>query len=85
MNNKATAAEKRHMGKVKALGCLFHDNTPALVHHLTVVSPRDNMLVIPLCQECHVGEFSIHKDKRNFLALHGSEWKLLADTNRRLA
>lgn len=81
----STAAEKRWMGRVAELGCLVHPDTPALVHHLQIASPRDSMLVIPLCPECHVGKFSIHKSKRSFLALHGSELSLLAETLRRLA
>lgn len=85
MNKTSTAAEKRHMGKVKESGCLIHPGMPANVHHLTVVSPRDNMLVIGLCDGCHVGAFSIHKSKREFLALYGSEWKLLANQNRKIA
>ncbi len=84
MNRKSTAAEKRHMGKVAMLGCLIHAGTPAQVHHLTTVTPRNNMLVIPLCPECHTGAFSIHKTKHEFLKLYGSEWLLLADTLRRL-
>ena len=85
MNRKSTAAERRWMGRVKELGCLIHPGTPANVHHLQCVSPRDNMLVIPLCDECHDGDFSIHKDKQSFLALYGNEWRLLAETMRRLA
>lgn len=85
MNRKSTAGERRHMGKVKELGCLIHDGTPGNVHHLTFSTPRDNMLVINLCDECHVGEFSIHKTKHQFLAVHGSELSLLAETLRRLA
>jgi len=81
---KSTAAEKRHMGRVAALGCLIHE-TPAQVHHLQIMSPRNHMIVIPLCPECHTGAFSIHKSKRSFLSIHGSELDLLAETYRRLA
>ena len=85
MKKPATAAEKRHMGRVAALGCLVHHGTPAVIHHLQCVSPRDNMIVIPLCPFCHTGTFSIHSTKEQFLSIYGSEMKLLADTLRLLA
>jgi len=81
----STAAEKRWMGRVAEIGCINHHGTPAVVHHLQCVSPRDNMLVIPLCPECHVGKFSIHATKEQFTRVYGDEWHLLADTLRRLA
>lgn len=84
MNKQATAAEKRHMAKVADLGCLIH-GTPAEVHHVTIITPRNNGLVIPLCPECHRGAFSIHNSKRQFEAVHGTELEMLAETNRRLA
>ena len=83
--SRNTAADKRHMKRVAELGCLIHHGTPAVVHHLQCVSPRDSMLVIGLCPECHVGEFSIHNTKAEFLRVYGDEWHLLADTLRRLA
>lgn len=85
MNKTLTAADKRHMGKVIALGCLNHDGTPAEGHHATIATPRNNCLIIPLCFECHRGEFSIHKSKREFEAVYGDEISMLAETNRRLA
>ena len=84
MNKKATAAEKRYMGRVAALGCLIHPDTPAVVHHALCYTPRNNYAVIPLCPECHVGAFSIHKTKQQFQAVHGSELELLAEVTRRL-
>ena len=79
-----TAAESRYMGIVADLGCLIHPGTPALVHHIREgqgTSMRaSNYLVIPLCPECHVGAFSIHKSPREFQNIHGSELDLLAET-----
>ncbi len=87
MQNKrhTTESEKRHMSKVAELGCINHPGTPAEVHHATISVPRDNALVIPLCYECHRGEFSIHNAKREFEAVYGTELQLLAKTNRMLA
>lgn len=79
----ATAAEKRYMGKVAELGCLVCDS-PASVHHIREgqgMSERaSNYLTIPLCKECHQGDFSIHNSKRQFTSIHGSELELLAET-----
>ena len=80
----ATAAEKRYMGKIQALGCLIHPGTPALVHHIRegqgIAMRASNYLVIPLCHECHVGAFSIHKTPKQFQDIYGSELDLLAET-----
>lgn len=81
-----TAGEKRHIEKVRRHGCIIPDCrvSPAEAHH-----PRDfagagqkspHFLVIPLCTECHRGAFSIHANKRQFTAIHGSEAELLART-----
>ena len=78
------AAEKRHMGKVAALGCLIHPGTPAQVHHIRAERIKNDFLTIPLCPECHLGDFSIHKSKREFENIHGSELHLLAETIKRL-
>jgi len=81
---KTTRKEKEYMGKVASLGCLIHTGAPALVHHLQCMTPRNPYITVPLCPECHVGEFSIHKTKQQFLAVHGSELSLLAETIKRL-
>jgi hypothetical protein len=52
----ATAAEKRHMDKVAALGCIAckvigHDDTPAEIHHLD--RARIHTRVLPLCAYHH--------------------------------
>jgi len=75
----ATAAEKRHMGRVAALGCLIC-KMPAHVHHIREERLKDNFLTIPLCPEHHMGDFSIHKSKRQFEDIYGSELQLLAKT-----
>ena len=79
-----TAAESRYMGKVAELGCLIHPGTPALVHHIRegqgIAMRASNYLVIPLCPECHVGDFSIHKTPKQFQGIYGSELDMLAHT-----
>lgn len=88
MKRSSTAAERRYMGRVQALGCCvcahlgYHD-TPALIHHVHVnfgwgrTSHSD---VIPLCHHHHVspGE-SVHGMGRDeFTAMYGiSEIELL--------
>ena len=83
-----TAEESRYMGKIAELGCIIHPGTPALVHHIRegqgMAQRAPNYLVIPLCPECHVGAFSIHKSPREFQNIYGSELDLLAETIGRL-
>ena len=80
----ATAAEKRYMGRVAELGCIIHPGAPALVHHIRTGQGggqrSSNYLTIPLCPECHVGAFSIHKAPKQFQDIYGSELDLLAQT-----
>jgi hypothetical protein len=75
------------MGRVAALGCLIH-GTPAVVHHIReqqgMGQRAGHFLTIPLCPECHVGAFSIHKTPREFQALYGDELDLLNETLHRL-
>lgn len=87
---KPTAAEKRHMGKVAALGCVVCRNigngpTPALVHHCFYgAGKRDkHYLTIPLCKYHHQdgtnGE-AIHTGHKTFEARYGTEEALLNQT-----
>ena len=70
----ATKEERDHMGRVASLGCLFHPGTPPVVHHIRfevgMAQREDHFGTIPLCHECHVGSFSIHNDKQNFMAVY---------------
>jgi hypothetical protein len=83
----ATAAQKRHMGRVAELGCIVC-SSPAEVHHIRTGygggqrAPHE--LTIPLCLDHHRGDFSIHKSKRQFENIYGSELDLLAQTIARL-
>lgn len=90
-----TAAERRHMGCVAALGCILCDHlglgaTPAQVHHLREgqgASQRaSNFLTVPLCREHHVGNSGLHGlGVKAFERTYGlSELDLLAMTIERL-
>jgi len=64
-----TVAEKKHMSKVAALGCILckrigYEGTPAELHHPrrgTGLGQRaSNYDVIPLCPEHHRGNTGVH-------------------------
>lgn len=77
MAKRPTAAEKRHLDKVREMPCIACDRWGVHAHH--VVSDgfkrlsKDHMRVVPLCPECHTdGPLAIHKiSHREFCALHG--------------
>ena len=95
MKRAATAAEKRHMGRVAALGCILCDHlglgaTPAQVHHVREdqggAQRASNDLTVPLCPEHHTGKTGLHGlGTRAFERTYGlSELDLLALTLERL-
>ena len=76
----ATKAEKEYMAKVAELPCIGC-GSPSQVHHIRKYErAREHGLTIPLCVECHTGDFSIHKTPRQFEAVHGSQILLLNRT-----
>lgn len=81
--SKSTAKSKRYMQKVREVGCLVC-NQPANAHHIREERNKNDYLTIPLCQEHHQGDFSIHMSKRQFTNIYGSELDLLAETIERL-
>jgi len=95
MKRPATAAERKHMGRVAALGCILCDHlnlgtTPAQVHHIREgqgMSQRaNNFLTIPLCPTHHTGKPGIHGlGTKAFERTYGvTELDLLAMTIERL-
>lgn len=83
-------AEREHLNKVAALGCIACYNwgfphTPAAIHHIRAgqgMSQRaSNYEVIPLCpyhhQEGATGQ-AIHAGRKSWEANHGTERDLLA-------
>ena len=83
----ATAAEKRRMAQVAALGCLICKR-PAQVHHCFthMGGGRDHKKVIPLCVDHHTGGghgVAIHAGKTVWETIYGTEQELLDNSLRR--
>ena len=64
-----SAAGKRHMGRVAALGCILcrhlgYQGTPAEVHHIRdeqgAAQRSSDLLTAPLCPEHHRGGSGLH-------------------------
>jgi hypothetical protein len=87
-SKSATAAEKAHMGRVAALGCILCGQ-PAEVHHLRdgqgMAQRASNWLVIPACPDHHRGPRGIHGDRSALKQANVTEIDLLAMTIERLA
>lgn len=93
-----TKAEKQHLDRVQALGCmacraLGYRDTPAEIHHPRAGTgagrKASHFDAIPLCPNHHRGLShpltpSIHLDKRAFIAIFGTEAELLEKTRRLL-
>lgn len=88
-----TAAEKRHMSRVAALGCglcrvIGYGETPAEIHHVRegqgMAQRAENWLVIPLCPNHHRGTHGIHGDREAFKRARVDEMDILAETVRLL-
>ena len=85
----ATKKEKKHLALVSSLGCLICQQ-PAICHHIRNRGDGKGNIgfgqrathyeTIPLCPSHHVGAFSIHKTKRQFEAMYGTEQELLHRT-----
>jgi len=80
-----TKAERRRFEILKTqIGCIACGN-PVIcnAHHLLSGGRRrGHMETIPLCQPCHVGdELSIHRTKRKFCEIYGTDDELLERTN----
>ena len=89
MKRTSTAAEKRHLASVAALGCILCSHAygnyevPAEVHHVRVRygwGRASHLMTIPLCPEHHTGKTGVHSHGREeWKAMHGfSEIELLA-------
>lgn len=83
----ATKAERHHMNKVAALGCIAcrvigYEDTPAELHHIRAGAGAgqrgSHYRVIPLCSIHHrTGYNAFHKSKKDFEACFGTEEELL--------
>ncbi len=89
MKKATSAAERKHMARVAEMTCAACGVPGVHVHHIREgqgMSQRaGNYLVIPLCPECHMGDFSIHKSKKQFEAIYGTELDMLNRTIGRLS
>lgn len=79
---------KKHKDKVAKLPCCLCGNHGVQLHHIRTecgISQRqDDMLVIPLCPDCHTGPLGVHGDKTMLRIKKWSELDCLVDTLRRL-
>ena len=84
-----TAAGRRHLAAVVALGCLIHEGAPAEAHHVRRDGgKRDDMRVLALCPWCHrLGPpgVAIHAGRESWEREHGTEAWWLDEVERRLA
>jgi hypothetical protein len=71
---------KVYMGKIASMPCIACGAFGVHVHHIREERIKNDWLTIPLCPSCHLGDFSIHKSKRQFINIYGSELELLAQT-----
>ncbi len=84
----ATKAERHHMNKVAALGCIAcrvigYEDTPAELHHIRAGAGAgqrgSHYRVIPLCATHHrTGPDAFHQSKEVFEKHFGTEEELLA-------
>ena len=83
MNNKLTAAERKHLGRIKEMSCSVCDAPgPSDAHH---IEQHKQYLCIPLCKDCHQGSFAgIHGQKRAWIQRKMTEMDALNITIKRL-
>lgn len=79
---------KTHMSRVAQLPCCTCGAMPVELHHIREdqggAQRADDMLVIPLCIDCHRGQFGVHGDKTMMKIKKVTELDLLAETLKRL-
>ena len=83
MNNRLTATERAHLGRVKALPCSVCDAPqPSDAHH---INQGQHFTAVALCKDCHQGSFNgWHGQKRMWLIKKMDELAALNVTLRRL-
>ena len=84
MNTRPTAAERKHIQRVKELPCgVCGEFPPSDAHH---IDQGLQFLVIPLCRNCHTDNFNgIHGQKRIWNVMKKTEMTVLNETVRALA
>ena len=83
MNNKLTAAQRRHLAAVKSLPCgVCGASEPSDAHH---IEQGLQYTCIPLCKDCHQGSHNgIHGRKAIWNVLKKTEMTVLNDTIEKL-
>lgn len=84
-----TKAEREHMARVASLPCACCGQYGVQVHHIRdgqgMSQRASNFLAVPLCPECHTGQYGVHGDKSRMRARKQSELDWLADTIEKLS
>lgn len=74
----ATKEERAHLAFIKSLPCICCGMFGVDAHHITQGGRRlGHKYTLPLCQNCHEGEFSIGNAKKSFIKEYGTELQLL--------
>jgi hypothetical protein len=83
MNNKLTAAERKHLARVKSLPCsVCNAPPPSSAHH---INQGQQYTTISLCYDCHQGSLmGWHGQKRAWAIRKMDELDALNETIRRL-
>ena len=83
MNNKLSAAERRHLGNVKSLPCsVCNAPPPSQAHHIV---QGQQYTTVALCYDCHQGSLmGWHGQKRAWKIRKMDELDALNETIRRL-
>ena len=83
MNNKLTAAERRHLHRVKSLPCsVCNAPPPSDAHH---VKQHRQYICVALCRDCHQGGFNgLHGQRRMWAVKKMDELDALNVTIERL-
>lgn len=80
-----TAAEQRHMDRVRAMGCVVTGASEVVLHHIMKcpgkTKRRDHRFVVGLVPELHnMGDQSVHAlgSEARFLEVHGHDLAAIA-------
>ena len=84
MNNRLSAKERVHLGRVKELPCSVCEKAgPSQAHH---IKQGNQYTAVALCEECHMGPFmGWHGQKRAWTLAKMDELDALNMTLMRLA
>lgn len=82
MNNRLTAREREHLGRVRALPCSVCDAPgPSEAHH---IEQGQQFTAVALCRECHTGVNGWHGTKAYWRIRKLTELQALNITLQRL-